>query len=235
MNISSHFQIHTKLNPTLWENGILKPDVAKRLLTIANDFLEYVGIPLKIQDIVITGSMANFNYTKYSDIDLHIILDFALVNQNTDLVSEFLLAKRSLWNDKHKIMIGEHEVEVYPENAGEVHHSTGIYSLIQNDWIRKPIGKTPDKVIDTYAINTKVNDLMHQIDETLSLPPANKLLAITELKEKIKKMRKCGLQMNGEYSVENLTFKVLRNTGYIQKLWDGASEAKNQILSLDSA
>jgi len=138
MNISSHFQIHTKLNPTLWENGILKPDVAKRLLTIANDFLEYVGIPLKIQDIVITGSMANFNYTKYSDIDLHIILDFSLVNQNLDLVSEFLLAKRSLWNDKHKIMIGEHEVEVYPENAGEVHHSTGIYSLIQNDWIRKP-------------------------------------------------------------------------------------------------
>jgi len=233
MNISSHFQIHTKLNPTVWYNGKIRPKVLQRLLTIAHDFIEYIGIPVKIKDIVITGSMANYNYTEHSDIDIHIIMQFLKVNQNLDLVSEFLLAKRSLWNDKHEIMIGNHEVEVYPENAGEVHHSTGIYSILHNKWIKQPKGKTPKGVIDMYAINAKVNNLIHRINETLSLSTNNKLVKITNLQEKIKKMRQCGLSKNGEYSVENLTFKVLRNTGYIKKLWDGAREEKDRILSLD--
>ncbi len=56
---------------------------------------------------------------------------------------------------------------------------------------------------------------------------------VNTLKEKIKKMRKAGLDKKGEYSVENLAFKVLRNNGYLEKLGELKIDAVNKEYSVN--
>jgi len=224
---------HT-LNKRVWINNKLKDDVRNRLLEIADDFIKFIGIPIKIEDIRLTGSMANYNYTKWSDIDLHLIVNFSKLNKNTDLVNEFFTAKKSLWNDTHEIKVKGHEVEVYVENEGEPHHSTGVYSLINNEWVIKPRFDTKNgDHIDTIAVSKKANSLAKEISAAIQVDSQNKLAIIDRLKNKIKRMRKNGLESNGEFSIENIAFKVLRLSGHIKRLYDAAIIEKDKQLSLE--
>ena len=52
------------------------------------------------------------------------------------------------------------------------------------------------------------------------------------LSDKLKKMRLCGLDKGGEYSVENLSYKLLRRSGHLQKLWDAKLEAYDKMMSI---
>lgn len=234
-DIISDFQIRSELNPKLWKNDKLKADVRNNLLKIALEVIDDIGLNSSLDDITFTGSLANYNYSKHSDIDLHIILDFSAIDENETLVREFLLAKKSLWNDKHNVKIKGAEVEIYFENIGDPHHSTGIYSVLNNVWIKKPTPTKPETVIDFYAVMQKADDLISQIDYVISLPSGKKLETIETLKAKIKRMRKCGLETGGEYSVENLAFKVLRNEGHIARLWDASVKEKDYSLSIESS
>jgi cytidylate kinase len=56
---------------------------------------------------------------------------------------------------------------------------------------------------------------------------------IQELLDRISKMRSAGLSREGEFSVENLTFKALRNNGYIQKIRQYQNTAYDNDLSLE--
>lgn len=233
-NIVNNFKIRSELNPKLWQNDKLRSEVRTRLLKIAVDVIKSLELETSLDDITFTGSLANYNYSKHSDIDLHIILDFSVIDENETLVRDFLLAKKSLWNDTHEIKIRGAEVEIYFENIGDPHHSTGIYSVLDNEWIKKPLPSDPNTIIDLHAIMQKANDLISQINYAISLPTEVKLQTIKTLQAKIKRMRKCGLETEGEYSVENLAFKVLRNEGHIRRLWDEAIKAEDELLSLES-
>ena len=132
------FSAKNTLHPDLWEENTLKSEIRKALQDIVDEFLEFLGIEVEIEDIQLTGSLANYNYTSYSDVDLHILIDFSKVDENIDLVAEFLKSKKNLWNNRHKITIKGFEVEIYPQDASETHHSTGIYSILDDEWIAVP-------------------------------------------------------------------------------------------------
>ena len=48
-------------------------------------------------------------------------------------------------------------------------------------------------------------------------------------------MRKAGLERAGEWSTENLVFKILRNLGMIDQLAEKIRELEDQELSLEQA
>jgi len=176
--------------------------------------------------------MANYNYNDKSDLDIHVILDFNQISENKDFVGNFFKLKKALWTEKLPIQIKGHDVEMYFQDSGEPHHSSGTYSLIKNDWVRKPTKKIIN--IDSAAVQLKSADLMNTIDDLESNKNEENFIYKHEtLKNKIKKLRQSGLDTKGEYSVENLAFKVLRNSGYLDKLSNMKNEFLTKELTLD--
>ena len=227
---------HQNLNESLWdENDQLKPEVAEKLLEIARQFISKTqGADAEIKDITFTGSLANYNYSMLSDIDLHILIDFEELNDDVELVKDYFNAVKALWNYLHDIRIKDYEVEVYVQDDNEPHFSSGIYSVMNNEWIKKPVPEEAD--VDNESITRKAESLMDQIDRALALMEKDKHeeahKRALKISEKLKKLRKAGLETAGEYSVENLAFKTLRNNGYLGKLSDLKRDAYDKMMSL---
>jgi predicted nucleotidyltransferase len=233
VNINS-LKMQTTLNPVIWdERGALRPEIRKQLLLNARRFIEFCDIEsMKYNDIILTGSMANFNYNATSDIDIHIVLDFDQISDNEEFVRDYFKLKKDLWANKHDITIKGYDVEIYVQDTDEPHKSTGMYSLIKNEWIAKPLKKIVN--IDTKTVMTKANDIMQAIDELGNIKD-NELFykTYTKFLHKLKNYRQAGLDTNGEYSVENLVFKILRNNGYLKKLIDEKNKRIDYELTLD--
>jgi hypothetical protein len=192
----------------------MRDDIRKNLLKISNDFIESLGIEFFIHDIVLTGSLANYNWSNYSDVDLHILIDFKETDYNLDLLKEFFDAKKNVWNEKHNITVKGYDVELYVQDIDEEHVSSGVYSILNDKWIVEP-----DKVksnIDDNMILQKSEEYMKKID--LLIKKEGPIESIEGLRKKLKEFRQSGLESGGEYSYENLTFKLLRRNGYIEKL-----------------
>ncbi len=207
----------------------LKKEVREALLRISNEFYLFLDIGAPVKDITFTGSLANFNYTQVSDIDLHLIFDFQEIDENIDLVKSFLNAKKTVWNDKHNITVKGHEVELYSQNYSEPHHSTGVYSLLHDEWLVEPT-KKPVRV-NKCAVKEKTKSIISQIDIALESPDRRENLE--KLKTKIRDMRQAGLEKSGEFSVENLAFKMLRRLGYIDKIYSTSLSDFDKSLSID--
>lgn len=238
-NILKSFEQQDELNPKIWNKTksfySMKSEVRERLLEIANQFLDYIGIEILITDIVLTGSLANYNWSKYSDFDIHIIINYNQFPQsNQDLYKELFNLKKVLFNNNHDITLFGYETELYIENESEAHFSTGVYSLLYETWQNKP--KKEDIKIDKPTVERKAKQWMEIIDGVLEnikdeeVDVAKKL--IEKYKEKLRKFRTCGLQKNGEYSSENLVFKILRRNGYLEKLRDASRDMLNKKLSM---
>ena len=207
----------------------LKPEIRKSLLRIAYDFLESLDPKMTFADITLTGSMANYNYTDQSDLDLHILFDFSSMGENGELIQNLFNAKRRIWNDVHDIKIKDHDVELYAQDSKEPHHSTGVFSVLRNKWLVVPHRANPE--IDEEYVLKKSQDIMGRIDHLIGLEEKRRALEVT--KDKIMKMRKAGLERKGEFAEENLIFKTLRNTGYIGKLNDIIRNEYDRSVSLD--
>jgi predicted nucleotidyltransferase len=227
-------QMHETLNPLIWdENENIKPDVRKALLLNAKRFIEYSDMEnLNFNDVLLIGSMANYNYSENSDLDIHIILDFKQISDNEEFVGDYLKLKKTLWNERLPIQVKGHDVEMYYENNEVTRYSSGAYSLIKNLWIRKPTKKIIN--VDTGDVQLKASDLMNAIDDLESnLDSEDFTKKYNDLRDKIKKYRQSGLEKGGEFSTENLVFKVIRNTGYLEKLYELNNQYLTQELSLD--
>jgi len=131
------FEVNDTLEPEVWENEKLIPEVREALLKIVNDFLIDLPFDLDPEDITLTGSLANYNWSKYSDIDLHIVLDFETVDENVDLARELFRNLQMNWNTRHDIFMKGYEVEIYFQDSQEPHLSTGIYSIQNDSWLVK--------------------------------------------------------------------------------------------------
>lgn len=222
-------EYHDKLNPNLWDNFNLKSDVKDHFIEIANLFFKFLKVDwVDVEDIVLTGSSANYNYTKHSDIDIHLIVDFEKVHKNCPLVDEYFLSKKSLFGKKHDITIKGQPVELYVEDIKNPGISSGVYSLLKNKWIKKPEYKSIS--LDDNAVKQKFNAYRDNIAEIMknkeNIEEAENIL------EKIRKMRKSGLEKAGEFSVENIVFKLLRNGGYIDRVKDFIDSNEDEELSL---
>ena len=172
--------------------------------------------------------MCNYNYTKYSDFDLHIIADYNAIDASLDIAEQLYNAKKEVWNARHDITIGGFDVELYVEDLNDPPHSQGVFSVQQNKWINTPVYDPPE--IDQGAIFSKSKMLAKEIRSTIK--HANSPDDFARLKDKIKKMRQGGLEKGGEFSVDNLVFKVLRNTGLIEKLYNAENRFTDRELSL---
>ena len=225
--VKTNVAYHNELNDKAWANGQLRPEVRERLLQIAMIFIDYLDIPnFDALDIVLTGSIANYNYTKYSDFDLHVVTRYADLRCD-DLAEAFYRAKKEVWNNQHDIMIHGHEVELYVEDVEQPPVSGGVYSVVNDRWIKKPSYNPPR--IDDRAVNDKANDLIQRITRAIA---GNDTADIERLRTKIRNMRRAGLDSSGEFGVENLAFKIVRNLGYLEKLSNAYTQQQDRDLSL---
>lgn len=230
----SSIKMNDTLSPLIWdENQNLKPEVRKTLLKNAKRFIEFSDLEdLKFDDILLIGSMANYNYNENSDLDVHVVLDFNQISENKDFAGDFLKLKKQLWNETLPIQVKGHDVEMYYQDSEQTYHSSGSYSLIKNEWIRKPIKKIIN--LDVSDIQLKSADFMNAIENLEDYMKSDNFPKKYEkLFDKIKKYRQTGLDNNGEYSTENLVFKILRNSGYLKKMVDMKNEFLTKELSLD--
>tara|TARA_R110000744_G_scaffold152231_4_gene266199 strand:- start:13809 stop:14750 length:942 start_codon:yes stop_codon:yes gene_type:complete len=233
----SSFIVKKELNPKFWSNNNeLDPEIREKLLEIAVEFfnsLEVEGIQL--DDITLTGSLSNYNWSEFSDVDLHILVDFDSLNIDIDTLKDYFRAKQTVWNKKHDIMIRGHEVEIYVQDTNEPHAATAVYSILNDDWDIEP--SQVDPKIDFKSINAKANFLMAEIDKACEMycdkEYQKTIVYVEKMREKLKKFRKAGLDTGGEFSVENLSFKVLRRNGYLKKLSDLATKAFDKAMSMD--
>ena len=215
----------------------MREDIRKRLLQISDEFIGSLGVDFFIHDIVLTGSLANFNWSEYSDVDLHIIIDYEDIkgNDGSDsfmtIIKEFFDAKKNVWNEKHNIKIKGFDVELYVQDIKEPHISSGVYSVLNDEWLVKPKKETPN--IDDRKILEKGEEFAKKIDNLIDLGKKESVLPkIEDLRKKLKKFRQTGLEGGGEYSYENLTFKLLRRNGYIKKLLDLKNNITDKKLSI---
>jgi predicted nucleotidyltransferase len=214
------------------EGGItMRPEIRKKLLEISDEFVETFGVEFFIHDIVLTGSIANYNWSNFSDIDLHIIIDFKESKYNSDLVKEFFDAKKNVWNEKHEIVIKGYDVELYVQDVDEPHVSSGVYSVLHDKWEIEP--KQEKANIDDNKILGKAEYYAKKIDSIVNSGENENILpSIEKLRSKIKEFRQCGLETGGEYSYENLVFKLLRRNGYIEKLLKLKTSITDKKLSI---
>ena len=230
------FPINDELEPRIWKGEELRPFISKKLMEIANDFIDGLPFPVTIQDVRFTGSLANYNWSKYSDIDLHIVVDFTELDENKDLVKEMFDAKRLRWNENHNITIKGYEVELYVEDEGEEHSSSGIYSVMDEEWIDKP--ERTDTTIDIETAKKKASDIEQQIASISVMFDQGQfekvMRHVDRLKKKIRTMRQAGLDTEAmEFSPENIAFKLLRRNDLLDTLTKLKYKAYDQSMTLD--
>ena len=225
------------LNKNFWNKKMrLKEPLRQKLMQIAKDFFESLNLPeeAELKDVTVTGSTASYNWSKYSDIDLHLILDFSQINKNQDLVKEYFGGKIFVWNNKHNIRMNDHEVEVYVQNENEPHTAAGVYSVLNGAWIDQPI--KAEFEIDLATTKKKADHLIDQIERVFDFFESREypktMAAANKLKEKIKEMRRAGLADEGVYSPENMAFKLLRRSGHIELLQKMITKSYDKMMSL---
>lgn len=235
--ILDSFTVKDTLNPKIWENpknpkeSVMIPKVRKALIRIAEEFIDFLGEDVFVEDILLTGSLANFNWSEYSDFDLHVSVDLLQHGDQSDLYKELYNLKKQVFNDKHDIRIFGYDVELYAQDTDEEHYSSGVYSVMNNEWVNKP--KKLKNEVDKKVLEKKIKNWTEKIDKALEVSNKDNRKIIEDLKSKLKTYRQSGLEKTGELSYENLVFKFLRRSGHIEKLFNTANKAMDKELSVE--
>ena len=240
--ILSSFGTKETLNPKIWDDvetdtPKLKPQIRKALLMIAGEFMDFLGEDLFVDDVRFTGSLANFNWSEFSDIDLHLYVDFTQFDvEDVEVYKELFQLKKTLFNTTHNITVKGYDVELYAENIDESHFSSGVYSVMFDTWVHKP--EKENVKIDKEILLSKANSMMSKIDNAIedakTVDYEKAVKHLDSFKEKLKKYRTSGLEKDGEFSYENLVFKFLRRNGYIDKLFNFKNKLMDKTLSIEN-
>lgn len=227
----SYLAYHRRLNPKLFDGNKLRADVRQVLLKIANAWIEFASIPEDaITDIIFTGGNAQFNYTRFSDIDVHVVIKKKKMPIKAKFLNDFLDDKKTLWTLTHHNKVKGYTVELYAQDSADKLAAAGVYSLQNNAWIHEPVAGHYDFTHDA-ALKSKVDTMIALINKMIreKFPEAE----FETLKHKIKDMRKAALASGDEFSFENLVFKSLRNSGVLDRMNAYIASLKDKELSLD--
>ena len=239
--IINSFYLQDELNPEIWDSpehpksAKLKPEIRNRLLKVAQIFIDYLDDDFFVHDIIFIGSLVGYNWSEFSDFDIHILYDSSEFSGDVELHKELFRLKKTVFNAAHDIRIKGYETELFAQDTNEPEKSAGSYSILNNEWIRIP--EKENFTIDEKKLKDKSQQWMDIIDGVLEnaededLEDAIKL--VKKYKEKIRKYRTCGLKKEGEFSYENLVFKFLRRNGYISKLENFKNKIADKKLSLE--
>ena len=221
---------HDQLNPKLWKNKKLDPEVWRALNKIGKEWQSFANIPdSAIRDVILIGGNANYNYTDQSDIDLHLVVDKEGVKCD-GLVDDYLQSKKQLWALTHDITVKGQPVELYAQDFRDpFRKGQGIYSLKSNKWLQKPTKYKIDRKNPEVVRKTKqyMDSIDHLIDTS-----ADDVASLRKLKNRLKQMRSTAIEKGGEVAPENLVFKELRNRGYLDKMNNYIRNLEDESLSL---
>lgn len=144
-----------------------------------------------------------------------------------EILTAYFNSEKSKFNSTYDISIKQHPVEIYVEDINSSVLSNGIYSLIQDKWIKKPV----KYAVPQYDLSTQ----LRKFDELITKALLNTSIEDIEcLINSIYMMRKNSLQVDGEYGQGNQLFKELRNRNYLDKLKERLLELKSENLTLES-
>jgi len=222
---------HDKLNIKFWDENAIRPEVRDKLLQIGYKWAEFAKIPLEaIKDIILVGGNANYNYTRFSDLDLHLVVDKSQIADCPELLDDYLRDKKKLWALIHDIKIYSHPVELYAQDENDpLPANQGVYSISDDQWILEP-RRTEVNLSDPLLIR-KVRAMVEKIDELIE-NEANDSDVLRKLQKRIRDMRASAIQQGGEFALENLVFKEIRNRGYLDKLSTHIKNLEDTNLSL---
>lgn len=222
------FYLKDELNPKIWDNFEIDQNIREQLLKIAQDFYSGTEIKADVKDIVLCGSLANYNWSeKYSDFDLHIIVNYSDIDDDYELAEKLCDFAKKVWNKLHEIEISNYEVEVAIQDLSDLKNDIkvgkmgGVYSLMDDKWLKRP--ERIDFEPNEKEIRSKAENIMSAIDDLEDEKDEDKWeffeKKLDKVWKKIKDFRKSGLDSeDGEFSVGNLVFKLLRRNGYIEKI-----------------
>lgn len=220
-------KFHTDLNPVLFNDSRMRSEIKKQLLLIAEDFIDHLGIDdIDVKDITLSGSNAAYTYTDHSDIDIHLLVDISDL-KNNDIYRELFNSKKIIYNDTHDIKIKGYDVELYVQDTAEPVKSLGEYSILNDRWIKFP-GRVKSNIDERSASEKyiKLYELSKLALKTSDLNLIDNLLAT------IKKYRRAGLSVGGEFSSENIAYKAIRTRGIIDKLYQHRDMLHSKELSV---
>ena len=229
----NEYETQSQLNPKLWDGEQLYPKLRVGFIKIAKAFYKFLDTDAPIKDILLIGSNANYNWTEHSDIDLHVLINYLDVNDNYHVVNELMHAKKSIWNQNYPLTYKGMNIELYAQDSQQEMHSTiGVYSVMRGKWIKKPSSETVS--VDDDAIEQKAQPYAYEIDK---LNPTDSAIEhqIQSLKQRLKHLRQIGLESEGEYSIENMAYKYLRNKGYLERLKELEKSITMNNLTLENA
>jgi hypothetical protein len=235
-DVLNSFNIKPNLNPNIWNNLELNPDVKTKILQIVEGFLLDLEIPqdIVVKDILITGSLANYNWSKFSDLDVHIVLDYNQFDVKPEILDNYFYANKTIWADEHDIKMFDFPVELYVQNLNHKMESKGVYSVLKDKWIQNPTKE--EFTLDKNKIKTKANDFIYKlkdIKQDFDDKKFDKVIDKTKkLKAKIKQMRNAGLERGGEFSLENIVFKTLRRINFMDVINSLKNKAYDTSMSI---
>jgi hypothetical protein len=237
--IIKSFKLRDTLNPKIWENpsdpGDTKmiPQIRQALLRIAEEFIDYLGDDVFVEDIVLTGSLSNYNWSEFSDFDIHVHVDLSDYDDESDLYKELFDLKKIVFNQRHDIKVKGYDVELYAQDTNEVHFSSGMYSIMNDEWIQEP--KKMNFNLDINLLKQKIKCWVDKINNAIESETIEDDVEVLEaLRKKLKSYRQSGLETEGELSYENLVFKFLRRSGHIEKLFNMQNKAIDKKLSVET-
>lgn len=215
--------INDTLNPKLWADDKLIPEVRLQLMRIARHFADFLNVErLNLKDVTISGSNAAYGYSDSSDLDLHLIVDVDSAEK-----VELYDAKKNQYNNNYDITIKDIDVELYVQDSKQTHYSAGIYSVLNDKWIVQPKHEEPQ--VTHQEVKSKARGYAGRIN--LALKSKDLEVAQNTMAD-LRRLRKAGLERAGEFSVENLAFKLLRARGQIGKLSSMIKKLESEKLSL---
>lgn len=235
------FEIQDDLNPKFWINNKLNSRIRLKLLDLADEFIDTLAVDwVKPEDIVLTGSIANYNWSKYSDVDVHILIDYKKVWKKTEFVQDYFDSKKELWTQEHgDLKIYGFPVEMYVEDTNADNSSSGVYSLNENKWIKEPNDFQDAELNENYIkrISAKIMTAIDNIEDKIKEEKDNHKLEtssekLKKLFDKLHKQRQESLGKHGEMSTYNIIWKVLRRSGYLDKIWDIINNVYNKVNSI---
>lgn len=218
---------HSSLNPAIWGDENMLPEVRADLMKIMDDFREFLGVDdLDIVDITVSGSNAAYTYTPHSDIDLHLVVN---IPSNQDKIfTELFDAKKSLYNLTRNIKVRGYDVELYVQDSKNPVESMGLYSVLRNKWVSYP--RRVKAQINDVSVLARVQIYTRRINDALA---SDDIELSKRVWRDFRAMRKAGLDKSGEFSPENLAFKILRTREMSNKLYDHIIALKDKQLSLE--
>ena len=225
---SYNIELHDELNPRIWNGDKLRPQIKQGVMQVVDEFQDYIEYQLPIVDIVLVGSNASYNYTAHSDLDVHIILNFENIDDNKELVGMLCQGWKSSFNNAYDIQLGGQDVEVYCEDMQTSTNSNGIYSVIQDRWLKYPQPiEIPAEEID---IEPYLDPVLVDVEDALNSGSSED---VQKMIDWLYYQRKLALQTEGEFSVGNLIFKAVRNEGLLDALKDKRNELRSKELTVE--